>query len=141
MKCKAKKEVSRKIKWPYWLLLMASAAFISPACVWGQAAEVKVFAAASLADSLKEIATAYKQKSGDRIVFNLGASYKVSKNVTLNARINNLFDRDFTSYTSEFRDLNGNGVYQAGTNEVLHYDDYNNKEKARSFWVSMNVRF
>lgn len=77
----------------------------------------------------------------DYHVFNLGATYKVSKNVTLNARINNLFDRDFTSYTSEFRDLNGNGVYQAGTNEVLHYDDYNNKEKARSFWVSLNVRF
>ncbi len=76
----------------------------------------------------------------DYHVFNLGASYQFSKNVTLNARINNLFNRDFTSYTTEFRDLNGNGDYQ-GTNEALFYDDYNNKEKARSLWVSVNVRF
>ncbi|WP_084360704.1 TonB-dependent receptor domain-containing protein [Hydrogenophaga palleronii] len=76
----------------------------------------------------------------DYQVFNLGASYQLNKNVTLNARINNLFNRDFTSYHSEFRDLDGDGAY-TGTNETLHFDHYNNKEKARSFWVSMNVRF
>ncbi len=83
----------------------------------------------------------------DYQVFNLGASYKISKNVTLNARINNLFNRDFTTYRAEFRDLNGDGDYLDtnvggnGRNEALFYDDYNNKEKARSFWVSLNVRF
>ncbi|QHE86699.1 TonB-dependent receptor domain-containing protein [Hydrogenophaga sp. BPS33] len=76
----------------------------------------------------------------DYHVFNLGASYQISKNVTLNGRINNLFDRNFTSYRAEFRDLDGNGNFQ-GTNEALFFDDYNNKEKARSFWVSLNVRF
>lgn len=80
-------------------------------------------------------------------VFNLGASYQASKNVTFNARINNLFNRDFTSYKAEFRDLNGDGDYVdtnvggTGRNETLFFDDYNNKDKARSFWVSMNVRF
>ena len=73
-------------------------------------------------------------------VFHLGAAYKVTKNVTVNARINNLFDRDFTTYRAEYRDLNGDGAYD-GTNETLYYDDYNNKDKARSFWVSVNVRF
>jgi molybdate transport system substrate-binding protein len=34
-----------------------------------QAAEITVFAAASLTDSLKEIAVAYGKNSGDKIVF------------------------------------------------------------------------
>ena len=37
------------------------------------AATVRVFAAASLSDSLKEIATTYERQTGDKIVFNLGA--------------------------------------------------------------------
>jgi hypothetical protein len=61
--------------------------------------------------------------------------------VTVNARINNLLDRDFTTYATEFRDLNDDGVYEDGTNEVLYLDDYNNKDKARSVWVSVNVQF
>lgn len=38
------------------------------------AAQVTVFAAASLTDSLKQIAADYKKKSGDKIVFNFAAS-------------------------------------------------------------------
>lgn len=80
-------------------------------------------------------------------VFHLGASYKASKAVTFNARINNLLDRDFTTYKAEFRDLNGDGDYLdtnvggSGRNETLFFDDYNNKDKARSLWVSVNARF
>lgn len=80
-------------------------------------------------------------------VFHLGAAYQVSETVTLTARINNLFDRDFTTYQAEFRDLNGDGDYLdtnvggSGRNEALYFDDYNNKDKARNFWVSVNVRF
>jgi molybdate transport system substrate-binding protein len=39
-----------------------------------QAAEISAFAAASLTDSLKEIAAAYENQSGDKIIFNSGAS-------------------------------------------------------------------
>ena len=38
------------------------------------AEDITVFAAASLTDSLKEIATAYEKTSGDKVVFNFGAS-------------------------------------------------------------------
>lgn len=67
----------------------------------------------------------------DYQVFHLGASYKLMDNVTLNGRINNLLDKDFTSYTAELDD----------DNEPVYYDDYNNKDKARNFWVGVNVTF
>ncbi len=38
-----------------------------------RAAQVTVFAAASLTDSLKEIAAAHEKKSGDKIILNFGA--------------------------------------------------------------------
>ena len=77
----------------------------------------------------------------DYTVLHLGASYEASAWLTVNARINNLLDRDFTTYQSLFNDLDGDGVYADGTNEVLFEDDYNNKDKARSVWVSLNFTF
>lgn len=68
-------------------------------------------------------------------VLHLGTSYQLSKNVTLNARINNLLDKDFTSYRTTFTP-DGSGGYTATA-----IDDYNNKDKARSFWISVNARF
>lgn len=73
-------------------------------------------------------------------VLHLGAAIKVSENITFNGRVNNLLDKDFTTYRTEFRDLNNDGKYD-GTNEVLHFDDYNNKDKGRSYWLSVNARF
>jgi len=80
-------------------------------------------------------------------VFHLGASYQASESVTFNARINNLLDRDFTTYSIAFTecdetasscvyDSNGENGYSAS-----FVDDYNNKDKARNFWVGVNVRF
>jgi len=83
-----------KIKRHFGLLLIISSAFISPACFWLQAAEVKVSAAASLTDSLKEIATAYKQKTGDRIVFNLGASSTLARQIEEGAPADIFFSAD-----------------------------------------------
>lgn len=77
----------------------------------------------------------------DYTVLHLGASYEATEWLTVNARINNLLDRDFTTYQATFTDLDGDGQYTDGTNEVLFEDDYNNKDKARSVWVSLNVRF
>lgn len=68
-------------------------------------------------------------------VFHLGMSWQLSEQVTLNGRINNLLDTDFTSYKVDFED-DGSGGY-----EVIAYDDYNNKDKRRNFWLSMNVTF
>jgi len=83
----------------------------------------------------------------DYEVLHLGASFKATEWLTINARINNLLDRDFTTYDAEFRDLNGDGDYLdvnvggSGRNEALFFDHYNNKDKARSLWVSFNVNF
>ena len=74
-------------------------------------------------------------------VLHLGGSYALNEFVTFNARINNLLDRDFTTYATAFNDLNGDGVYEDGSNEVIFQDDYNNKDKPRSLWMSVNVRF
>lgn len=76
----------------------------------------------------------------DYTVLNLGGSYELTSWLTINARINNLLDRDFTTYDTEFRDLDDNGDYQ-GDDETLFLDHYNNKDKGRGVWVSLNARF
>ena len=61
-------------------------------------------------------------------MFNLGSSYKLSKNITFNGAINNLFDKDFTGTT-----------YSDYENDSI--DDYNLAQKRREFWLSMNITF
>lgn len=68
-------------------------------------------------------------------VWHLGASYDISKNFTITGRVNNLLNKDFTSYNAMFTP-DGSGGYTATYN-----DDYNNKDKARSLWISINARF
>ena len=47
----------------------------------GQAAELSVFAAASLTDALQEIAVAYEKETGDRLLLNLGASSTLARQI------------------------------------------------------------
>jgi molybdate transport system substrate-binding protein len=47
----------------------------------GRAAELSVFAAASLSDALHEIATAYEKDGGDQLVLNLGASSTLARQI------------------------------------------------------------
>lgn len=71
-------------------------------------------------------------------VVNLGTSYKVTKDVTLNGTVNNLLDKDFSqvqAYTS------GRNTYYAG-------DYFGNSAfttgyvmPGRNYWVSVNVNF
>jgi len=56
-------------------LLLAAAARASPG------AEVTVFAAASLTDALAEASSRYERLSGDRILFNLGASSTLARQI------------------------------------------------------------
>lgn len=71
----------------------------------------------------------------DYNVFHLGAQYRLNDRITLSGRVNNLLDEDFTSYQTSFTD-NGDGTWTPSFT-----DDYNNKDKSRSFWVSVNARF
>ncbi|RTQ90414.1 MULTISPECIES: TonB-dependent receptor domain-containing protein [Stenotrophomonas] len=77
----------------------------------------------------------------DYTTLHLGASFEATQWLTVNARINNLLDRDFTTYRASFADLDNSGIYGDASNEVLFEDDYNNKDKARSVWVSLNFKF
>ncbi|THF64728.1 TonB-dependent receptor [Pseudothauera nasutitermitis] len=76
----------------------------------------------------------------DYEVFHLGASYQVSKNITINGRINNLLDEDFTTYKTEFVSCSSGNSCVNGW-QPSYLDDYNNKDKSRNFWISLNAKF
>lgn len=59
------------------ILFLAYAGTALPA----RSAEVIVFAAASLTESLREIAATYEKQSGDRVVFNLAASGPLARQI------------------------------------------------------------
>ncbi len=58
------------------------------------AATVNVFAAASLTDALKEISTNYERQSGDKIVFNFGASSFLARQIEEGAPADIFFSAD-----------------------------------------------
>jgi molybdate transport system substrate-binding protein len=58
------------------------------------AASINVFAAASLTDSLKELAAAYEKPSGDTIVFNFGASSTLARQIEEGAPADIFFSAD-----------------------------------------------
>ncbi len=67
----------------------------------------------------------------DYTVFHLGASWKATDWLTVNGRINNLFDKDFVSQS----------CLLSSDTEYSCVDDFAVKEQRRSFWVSFNARF
>jgi len=73
-------------------LFTVSLALVASASL--HAAEITVFAAASLTDSLKEIAAAYEKTSGDKIVFNLGASSTLARQIEEGAPADIFFSAD-----------------------------------------------
>src|SRR5882762_7443983 len=58
------------------------------------AAEINVFAAASLTESLKEIAIAYEKQAGDKIIFNFGASSTLARQIEEGAPADIFFSAD-----------------------------------------------
>lgn len=60
------------------------------------AEEVNVFAAASLTDALKEIAVGWEQASGHQVVFNLGASNDLARQIRAGAPADAFFSADKT---------------------------------------------
>ncbi|WP_439136231.1 TonB-dependent receptor domain-containing protein [Pseudomaricurvus sp.] len=79
-------------------------------------------------------------------ILNLGIRYDITENLSLFGRVNNLLDEDFTTYTTEFNDLNGDGVYTMATgrgavSEVVFTDDYNVKDAGRNYWLTLQMTF
>ncbi len=60
----------------------------------GRCADFNVFAAASLTDALKEIAPIYEKSSGDKLVFNFGASSLLARQITEGAPADVFFSAD-----------------------------------------------
>ncbi len=89
-----------------WLLIAAIPA---------GASELFVFAAASLTDALKEIAVAYEKKTGDRLVFNLGASSMLARQIQEGAKADIFFSAD----EEKMDGLEKKGLIDAGTRRSL----------------------
>ncbi|WP_420065612.1 TonB-dependent receptor [Pectobacterium colocasium] len=71
-------------------------------------------------------------------VVNMGASYKVTKSVTLNGTVNNLLDKDFSQVQA----------YTVGTNTYYAGDYFDTNRSTtgyvmpgRNYWASVNVSF
>ena len=64
-------------------------------------AEVNVYAAASLTDVMKEIATAYEKESGDKILFNFGASSLLARQIIERAPADIFMSADEASFPGQ----------------------------------------
>ena len=72
----------------------------------------------------------------DYEVLHLAAQYRFSEHVSVAARINNLLDQDFTSFRTRFTQDPASHAYTP-----VYLDEYNNKDKARNLWLSLNLSF
>lgn len=68
----------------------------------------------------------------DYAILHLGASWHATPKLTVNARVNNLLDKNFISQTCELT---------ATLDAYSCIDDYNVKDKRRSLWMSVNMAF
>jgi len=73
-------------------ITLATAVLLAATLV--HAVAVTVFAAASLTDSLKEIALAYEKQSGDKIICNFGASSTLARQIEEGAPADMFFSAD-----------------------------------------------
>jgi molybdate transport system substrate-binding protein len=74
--------------------LLLALLLASVSCISSKAADITVFAAASLTESLKEIAADYFQQSGDKIVFNFAASGTLARQIEEGAPADIFFSAD-----------------------------------------------
>ena len=79
-----------KLTHSLWLLILTAFCHVVSAA----AATVTVFAAASLTDSLKEIALGYEKQTGDKVVFNFGASSFLARQIEEGAPADIFFSAD-----------------------------------------------
>jgi molybdate transport system substrate-binding protein len=81
----------KRRKNPYTWLAIALVAFATTTV---HAATINVFAAASLTESLKEIAANYEKQTGDKVVFNFGASSFLARQIEEGAPADIFFSAD-----------------------------------------------
>jgi molybdate transport system substrate-binding protein len=91
--------------------LIAGWALSAPAV----AAEIQVFAAASLTDALQEIATTYEKESGDKVLLNLAASSALARQIQEGAPADLFFSAD----EAKMDGLEKKGLVLKGTRKSL----------------------
>ena len=74
--------------------ILLVALMVASVALSARAESVAVFAAASLSDGLKEIATAYELQSGDQLVFNFAASGTLARQIEAGAPADIFFSAD-----------------------------------------------
>lgn len=77
-----------------WAFLFGVGSLLAILIMPLRAAEMTVFAAASLTDSLKQIAAAYEKTTGDRIVFNFSSSSTLARQIEAGAPADIFFSAD-----------------------------------------------
>lgn len=92
-----------------WLSLCGASALV-PAASPAERNEIRVFAAASLADVLAEIGTAWQASAGNRLVFNFGASSDLARQITAGAPADIFFSAD----TAQMQRLVNQGLVTPG---------------------------
>ena len=88
-------------------LLLGAALFAAGA----HAAELTVHAAASLTDALKELAPIYEKQSGDKLLFNFGASSQLARQIREGAPADVFFSAD----EAQMNHLDTAGLLAPGT--------------------------
>ena len=88
-------------------------------CGGGRGDELRVSAAASLADALKEIDQAYGQATGTRVQLNLGASSLLARQIEEGAPADVFFSAD----EAKMDRLEKKGLIEPGTHEASHWLD------------------
>jgi molybdate transport system substrate-binding protein len=95
------------------MLVAALAALVLASSV--RAAQVNVFAAASLTDALKQIAVGYEKSSGDHIAFNFAASGPLARQIEAGAPADVFISAD----EARADELAGKGLLVAGSRRSL----------------------
>ncbi len=83
--------------------------------VCSRAAELTVHAAASLTDAMKELAPVYEKQSGDKLLFNFGASSQLARQIKEGAPADVFFSAD----AAQMDNLDQAGLLAPGTRENL----------------------
>jgi len=95
--------------------ILIAAIFALAATVGLHAADVTVFAAASLTDALKQIAADYEKASGDKVVFNFAASGTLTRQLEAGAPADIFFAADEAKADT----LEKEGLLVSGTRKSL----------------------
>ena len=85
----------------------------------------------TLVSNVGSVSSSQTRYYEDYTIFHLGGSWDINKWLTINARVNNLFDKNFVSQSCVL----------ISESDYSCVDDYSTKDQRRSYWISLNAKF